>query len=98
MYNFYFLVTTVLQAVPQVTTTPIYIAALPFIFVIGISIVRELVEEVKRRRSDHTINNLKSFVLRNSKFVETKWSKLKVGDIILVHEGEQFPADLLLLH
>ena len=34
VYNFYFLVTTVLQAVPQVTTTPIYIAALPFIFLL----------------------------------------------------------------
>ena len=58
---------------------------------------RELVEEIKRRRQDHITNNTKALVLKDSKFHEIKWANLKVGDIVLVHEGEHFPADLLLL-
>ena len=36
-------------------------------------------------------------VLRDSKFHETTWAQLKVGDIVFVEEDETFPADLLLL-
>lgn len=60
--------------------------------------VRELIEEIKRRRQDKKINNSPALVLQGEKFHETSWSKLKVGDVVLVHEGEGFPADLLLLH
>ena len=89
--------TTVLQAVPEVSTSPIYISVWPLVFVIGVSVVRELIEEIKRRRQDHITNNNKALVLKDSKFYEVKWANLKVGDIILVNEGEHFPADLLLL-
>ena len=66
-------------------------------FVIGISVIRELYEEIKRRRNDKTVNSLKAMVLRDSKFHETTWAQLKVGDIVFVEEDETFPADLLLL-
>lgn len=97
LYNFYFLFTVVLQGIPAVSTMPIYLAAMPFVFVIGVSVVRELIEEIKRRRQDNKVNNAPVRVLREDKFHETKWSKIKVGDILLIHEDETFPADLLLL-
>lgn len=96
-YNFYFLTTVVLQAVPSVSTMPVYLAALPFVFVIGVSILRELIEDIKRRIQDRKTNNMKALVLRGKKFHEARWADLKVGDVILVHEDETFPADLLLL-
>lgn len=97
IYNFYFLTTIVLQAVPAVSTMPVYLAALPFIFVIGVSVLREFVEEIKRRKQDKAVNNSKTRVLRGNKFHETSWKDLQVGDLLLVHEDESFPADLLLL-
>lgn len=97
LYNFYFLATVVLQGVPEVSTMPVYLAAVPFCFVIGVSILRELVEEIKRRRQDSQVNNTPAMVLKGDKFHEIKWKDLHVGDIILVHEDESFPADLLLL-
>lgn len=97
IYNFYFLCTVVLQGVPQVSTMPVYLAALPFIFVIGVSVVREGIEEIKRRKQDKAVNNSKARVLRGNKFHDCRWRDLKVGDVILVQEDETFPADLLLL-
>ncbi|CAI2358814.1 unnamed protein product [Moneuplotes crassus] len=97
IYNFYFLCTIVLQGVPAVSTMPVYLAALPFIFVIGVSVFREFIEEIKRRKQDRAVNNSKARVLRGNKFHECKWRDLQVGDIIFVHEDETFPADLLLL-
>ena len=85
------------QAIPQISTTPIYLAALPFAFVIGISVLRELIEEIKRRRNDQKINSSKVMVLWDLKFHETTWEKLKVGDMVLIQEDEIIPADLLLL-
>lgn len=34
---------------------------------------------------------------RNYTFYETRWKKLRVGDLVKVHKDEYFPADLLLL-
>jgi len=97
LYNFYFLITVILQGVPQVSTMPVYLAALPFVFVIGISIFREGIEDIKRRIQDRKTNNITALVLGGQKFHETRWADLKVGDVILVHEDETLPADLLLL-
>jgi magnesium-transporting ATPase (P-type) len=97
IYNFYFLFTVILQGIPEVSTQPVYLAALPFVFVIGISVVRELIEEIKRRRQDKKVNNTPVKVLSGNKFHECKWSELKVGDVLLIHEDETFPADLLLI-
>ena len=47
---------------------------------------------------DIEANNRKVQVYgRNYTFVETRWKKLRVGDIIKVYKDEYFPADLLLL-
>lgn len=97
IYNFYFLCTVVLQGIPAISTMPVYLAALPFAFVIGVSVLREFVEEIKRRRHDKKVNNSTAKVLQGNKFHETKWAKLQVGDIVFVTEDEPFPADLLLL-
>jgi len=96
-YNFYFLATVVLQGIPAVSTMPVYLAALPFIFVLGVSIVREAYEDIKRKRQDRLINNTKTLALQGNKFHEVKWAQLKPGDIVLVHEDETFPTDMLLL-
>nr|ACZ74715.1 E1-E2 type truncated ATPase [Phaseolus vulgaris] len=47
---------------------------------------------------DIEANNRKVQVYgRNYTFTETRWKKLRVGDIIKVYKDEYFPADLLLL-
>jgi magnesium-transporting ATPase (P-type) len=97
--NLYFLVVVILQLIPSISPVqPIgSIAALTF--VIGVSAVRAAVEDVRRHRDDHTVNNSPATVLQDDDFVEgIPWKDLKVGDIVRVDGDTFFPADLLLLN
>jgi len=35
---------------------------------------------------------------KNKKFLEKPWSKVRVGDIVMVSKDREFPVDLLLLY
>lgn len=62
---------------------------------------KEGVLEYKRFQQDKLTNNLMCTVLDTSSGSEvpthTKWSELKVGQLIIVAAGEAVPADLVLL-
>ncbi|KAF7459123.1 adenylate and guanylate cyclase catalytic domain-containing protein, partial [Cryptosporidium felis] len=49
---------------------------------------------------DKKINNKYCIVFDQDKmeFVASRWKNLKVGDIVCVLDGEQFPADVVVLH
>ena len=51
-YNYYFVGVTLLQSISAFQTAPFGLAVLPLIFVFGVSLIRELIEEIKRGRQD----------------------------------------------
>ncbi|KAK4785214.1 hypothetical protein SAY86_001903 [Trapa natans] len=95
--NFYFLVTGVLAFTPLAPYTAVS-AIVPLIFVIGVTMAKEGIEDWRRKQQDTEVNNRKVKVHKNSGMFEpTEWKNLKVGDIVKVDKDEFFPADLLLL-
>lgn len=94
--NFYFLLTGTLAFTPLAPYTAVS-AIIPLIFVIGASMVKEGIEDLKRKQQDIEINNRKVKVLRGGVFESTEWKHLRVGDIVKIEKDEFFPADLLLL-
>jgi phospholipid-translocating ATPase len=71
---------------------------LPLAFVLTLGIVRELWEDLRRRRGDREVNNRLVLVhTRNGRLEEKRWKLLRVGDVVKVLDGDYFPADLLLL-
>lgn len=48
-------------------------------------------------RSDAELNARKCKVLQGSNFVEQAWRDVKVGDVLRIESGENFPADLVLV-
>ncbi|XWS40739.1 hypothetical protein CRYUN_Cryun17cG0021400 [Craigia yunnanensis] len=96
--NIYFLVVACFSFSPLAPYSAPSILV-PLIVVIGATMVKEAVEDWKRRVQDVKANNRKVEVYdRNScSFRETKWKNLRVGDLVKVHTDEYFPADLLLL-
>ncbi|KAJ1416511.1 P-type ATPase [Sesbania bispinosa] len=95
--NIYFLIVACVSFSPLAPFTALSIVA-PLLVVIGATMVKEAVEDWRRRKQDIEANNRKVQVYgRNYTFVETRWKKLRVGDIIKVNKDEYFPADLLLL-
>ncbi|EYC27863.1 hypothetical protein Y032_0008g224 [Ancylostoma ceylanicum] len=95
--NVFFLMIALLQQIPDVSPTGRYTTAVPFILILTVSAIKEIFEDIKRRRSDHQVNSFKILVLKNGNWEQEKWRDIKVGDIVRVDNDQLFPADLLLL-
>ncbi|KAL3813795.1 hypothetical protein ACJIZ3_015063 [Penstemon smallii] len=95
--NIYFLVVACVSFSPLAPYTAYSILA-PLVAVIGATMAKEAVEDWRRRKQDVEANNRKVKVYdKNHTFKETRWKKLRVGDLVKVYKDEYFPADLLLL-
>lgn len=95
--NIFFLFTAALQQIPNISPTSQYTTIVPLLIVLTVSAIKEIVEDVRRKNQDKTLNNSRTQVLKGSQFQETKWINVKVGDIVQVRSEEPFPADLVLL-
>ncbi|KAJ7427806.1 putative phospholipid-transporting ATPase IA [Willisornis vidua] len=95
--NFYFLVLLILQSIPQISTLAWYTTLVPLLFVLGITAVKDLVDDIARHRMDNEVNNRTCDVIRDGRFKTTKWKDIKVGDIIRLKKNTFVPADILLL-
>uniref|UniRef100_A0A914HZ23 Phospholipid-transporting ATPase n=1 Tax=Globodera rostochiensis TaxID=31243 RepID=A0A914HZ23_GLORO len=61
--NVFFLVIAILQQIPDVSPTGYYTTAVPFLFILTVSALKEIFEDIKRRRMDIEVNNYKIEVL-----------------------------------
>ncbi|XP_037758508.1 phospholipid-transporting ATPase IC [Chelonia mydas] len=95
--NFYFLVLLILQTIPQITTLSWYTTLLPLLLVLGITAIKDLVDDIARHRMDNEINNRTCDVMRDGRFKTAKWKDIQVGDVIRLTKNAFVPADILLL-
>ncbi|KAA0719709.1 Phospholipid-transporting ATPase IC [Triplophysa tibetana] len=95
--NLYFLCLLILQIIPQISTLPWYTTLVPLVLVLGITAIKDLVDDLARHRMDNEINNRKCDVLLNGSFVETRWMHLQVGDVVRLRKNDFIPADIMLL-
>eukprot|EP00249_Psilotum_nudum_P024537 c29212_g1_i2 orf=822-4364(+) len=95
--NIYFLFTAILSLTPLTPYTASSIIA-PLVFVVGVSMIKEAIEDWRRFIQDQEVNNRKVKVhFGNGVFEDREWKKIKVGDIVKVQKDNFFPADLLML-
>jgi len=68
-------------------------------FVIAVSSVKDIFEDMKRHNSDSVENNKKvlSANQKIKRFTQDAWKHLWVGQVVKVNINEYFPADLILL-
>lgn len=100
--NIFFFMIVMLQQVPGVSPTGRFTTLVPLLFILGVSAIKEAIEDFKRRSSDRQLNNKKVQVFRSDSSLEpkwevTRWKKVNVGDIVKIAANELFPADLFLL-
>uniref|UniRef100_A0AAF5PQ80 Phospholipid-transporting ATPase n=3 Tax=Wuchereria bancrofti TaxID=6293 RepID=A0AAF5PQ80_WUCBA len=95
--NVFFLIIALLQQIPDVSPTGRIATAGPLIIILTVSAIKEIFEDIKRRKSDQTVNNYRTTVLRDCEWKYTPWKDLKVGDIVRVENNQMFPADMALL-
>ncbi|KAM7484497.1 hypothetical protein LguiA_000506 [Lonicera macranthoides] len=95
--NFYFLVTAILSFTSLAPYSAVS-AIIPLIIVIGATMVKEGIEDWRRKQQDIEVNNRKVKVhYGDGNFDNIEWKNLRVGDIVKVEKDEFFPADLVLL-
>lgn len=97
--NLFFLFTSIIQQVPNVSPTNRYTTIGTLTIVLLVSAIKEVMEDLKRAGADKELNNTKVLVLDPSSgdFHLRKWIQVQVGDIVKVSNEEPLPADLLLL-
>ena len=95
--NVYFLFTAIIQSIPIISPLTSLTAIVPLIFVLGVSMIRELIEDLVRNNYDNLNNEEEVIVFRNNKFVKSVSQSLRNGEIILVYENNNIPADIILI-
>uniref|UniRef100_A0A670IVD7 P-type ATPase N-terminal domain-containing protein n=1 Tax=Podarcis muralis TaxID=64176 RepID=A0A670IVD7_PODMU len=98
--NFYFLVLLILQCIPQITTLSWYTTLIPLLLVLGITAIKDLVDDIVRIVLFIYLCILPIFIFQGvspPSFENTKWKDIKVGDIIRLRKNAFIPADILLL-
>lgn len=95
--NLYFLALLILQIIPDISTLPWYTTLIPLVVVLGITAIKDLVDDLARHRMDKEINNRKCEVLLEGRFQESKWRNIEVGDVVRLKKNDFVPADILLL-
>jgi phospholipid-transporting ATPase len=87
-----------MQMVDEISTSGgIPVIFFPLSVILIVSGLKDLFEDLKRKRSDMEENNRKILVLEKEKFIQKTWRELRVGNIVKILENEYFPADLLLI-
>ena len=95
--NVYFLATAIIQSIPIISPLSSMTAIFPLIFVLGVSMIRDLIEDLSRLQYDRLNNNGEVIVFREKKFIKSISSSLRLGELIIVSENEQIPADMIII-
>nr|XP_029712708.1 probable phospholipid-transporting ATPase IA isoform X3 [Aedes albopictus] len=95
--NCFFLFIALLQQIPDVSPTGRYTTLVPLLFILSVSAIKEIVEDIKRHRADDEINHREIETLQGGQWRWIKWKELSVGDIVKVQNNTFFPADLVQL-
>jgi len=95
--NIYFLLQAILNSIPQVSAMNPITAYLPLAFVLGVSMMREGLEDYQRYKSDVSTNRKAVKFVKDGKLGIGQAKDVQVGDLLLVNENEDFPADMVIV-
>ena len=95
--NIYFVFIAIIQSIPIISPLGAATAIAPLVFVLAVSLIREAVEDLKRRKLDNeqNANEVETYV--NGDWVKIKSGNLRMGEIVRVKKDGVFPSDLMLI-
>ncbi|CCH60908.1 hypothetical protein TBLA_0D04110 [Henningerozyma blattae CBS 6284] len=94
-YNLYFLIVALSQAIPVLRIGYLSSYVAPLCFVLTVTMSKEALDDIQRRRRDKESNGELYEVLQERQLVPSK--DLKVGDLLRINKGNRVPADMVLL-
>ena len=98
-FNMFFLLIALSQVVPGLRVGFLISFVGPLVFVLGVTLVKEFLDDHSRAKKDSQINNNKYLTVKlgGGLLQKTAAKNLKVGDIVVLNSNEAAPADLCLL-
>lgn len=94
--NVYFLIISILTAMPFSPKSPLSMAG-TFGAVLVFTMLKEAYEDYSRHKQDNKINRAHVKRLKGNTIEVIESRFVQVGDILEFHDGDSFPADLVLL-
>ena len=98
--NFYFLFLVLLQIIPGIgQENGSVLTAIPLCVVVGISMIKDIIEDLGRHRQDSKENNQEcEAALQGCRTISTVRSReIQVGCLVKVYNNHNFPCDLILI-
>lgn len=94
-FNLYFLLVALSQAIPALRIGYLSSYVVPLAFVLIVTMSKEALDDIQRRRRDSEANSETYEVIGQSKLVPSK--NLSVGDLVKLHKDKRIPADMIIL-
>ena len=105
--NFFYLIMTLSQFIPEIKVGFLFAYLSPLCVVIVVSLLKEMIDDINRRIQDLKTNSTKITTIKMDKknknsqqefkrFLKSS-SNLKIGDIIELKKDERVPADIIVL-
>ncbi|XP_077989510.1 putative phospholipid-transporting ATPase IM [Glandiceps talaboti] len=95
--NAYFLTLLILQVMPWISSLNPITTALPLVFVLTVTAVKDGYDDIKRHKSDNLVNNREAEILTRDVLTKCKWQQIQVGDILRLEINQPVPSDVILL-
>ena len=96
--NFYFLFVTLIQIYKPFRVGFIIADVGPLIVITTLSLLKEIWDEIKRKRKDKDINKEKFIKLTCKGEEEVLSENIKEGDFLIIKKNQRVPADMILLY
>ncbi|KAF0853026.1 mitochondrial phospholipid-translocating ATPase [Andalucia godoyi] len=96
-FNMYFLIVALSQFIPALKVGFLFTYIAPLIFVLIVTMIKEAYDDFQRYVRDKEANSQKYDVLTEHGVVQIPSSKIRVGDLVIVHTNQRVPADGILL-
>uniref|UniRef100_A0A8C2XJC0 Phospholipid-transporting ATPase n=1 Tax=Cyclopterus lumpus TaxID=8103 RepID=A0A8C2XJC0_CYCLU len=98
--NIYFIFLAALNFVPVVEAFQPEIALAPITLVLSVTAVKNIWEDFRRFKLDHSINRLLCHIYSSKlkAYIDQCWKDVQVGDFVRLSCNEIIPADMLLLY
>ncbi|KAH9160413.1 hypothetical protein LEN26_001860 [Aphanomyces euteiches] len=70
---------------------------IPLLIVFTTAAIKDVSEDLRRHKSDYKVNSKPIQILRNGAPQDCMWKDVLVGDLLVMKEGDEVPADCLVL-
>ena len=107
--NIFYIITGILNFFPSIAVNSPIVVILPTLLIMLIGVAKEFVSEFKRYKEDKIVNAtpVKRLALPGSAnfnansgelaFEDATLAEIKCGDVLMIEDGKQVPADCVLL-